>query len=57
MEDYSHLRGADGDDENKPLINSEGAGHEPKNPKALLDEMKYISGLIERVISFSFAFF
>lgn len=54
MDDYSHLRGAEGDDEQKSLINHEGGHSTGKDPRALLDQMKYISGLIEQVRAFSF---
>ena len=54
MNDHSHLRGIEGDDEQKSLINHEGGhDHSAKDPRALLDQMKYISSLIEKVSTLS----
>jgi hypothetical protein len=49
MEDSTHLRGKDGDDEQKSLINDDNSHQPHKDPKALLAQMKYIANLIEKV--------
>lgn len=48
MEDSTHLRGKDGDDEQKSLINDDNSHQPHKDPKALLAQMKYIASLIEK---------
>lgn len=46
MEDYSNLSKLDRDNESTNLINE---GGEVKDPRALLERMKYISDLIAKV--------
>lgn len=49
MDDHTYLKGTENDDEQKSLINHEGGHSSTKDPRALLDQMKYISSLIEKV--------
>lgn len=37
MNDHRFLKGVEGDDEQKSLINNDGNSHQPKDPRALLD--------------------
>jgi hypothetical protein len=56
MEDYSHLRGAEGGEhETKGLVNESGHHHQTKSGKDLLERMKYISSLISAVSPNSYA--